>query len=73
VWFVPKKVGEGGRICEYMHARAIHNVLTQSWTVQKGWSNPPNKSHPVTKNVMNDLWVVQGFEVGVEVKPWLQR
>jgi len=25
-----------------MHARAIHNALTQSRTVQKGWSNPPN-------------------------------
>jgi len=25
-----------GRVCEYMHARAIHNVLTQGRTVQKG-------------------------------------
>ena len=31
----------GGRVCEYMHARAIHNVLTQVRTVQKGGSNPP--------------------------------
>jgi len=30
----------GGRVCEYMHARAIYNVLTQSQTVQKGGSKP---------------------------------
>jgi len=29
-----------GRVCEYMHARAIYNVLTQGKTVQKGGSNP---------------------------------
>ena len=26
----------------YMHARAIHNALTQDRTVRKGGSNPPN-------------------------------
>src|SRR6218665_512614 len=36
----PKK--GGGRVCEYMHARAIFNVLTQGQTVQKDGSNPPN-------------------------------
>src|SRR6218665_3644309 len=34
----PKKWWEG----KYMHARTIHNVLTQGKTVQKGGSNPPN-------------------------------
>jgi len=29
----------GGRVCEYMHARVIYNVLTQGRTVQKGVSN----------------------------------
>ena len=46
VLFVPKKVGS--QVCEYIHARAIYNVLTQGRTVQKGWSNlpTPGKSHP---------------------------
>jgi len=30
----------GGRVCEYVHAKAIYNVLTQIRTVQKGGSNP---------------------------------
>jgi len=31
----------GGRVCEYMHARAIHNVLTQGPTVlTQGWVEP---------------------------------
>jgi len=34
----PKK--GGGRVCEYIHARAIYNVLTQGRTVQKGGSKP---------------------------------
>ena len=29
-----------GRVYEYMHERAIYNVLTQGRTVQKGGSNP---------------------------------
>src|SRR6218665_1983099 len=35
------------RVCEYMHARAIYNVLTHGQTVQKGGLNPqtPGKSH----------------------------
>jgi len=42
----PKKVG--GRVCEYMDARTIYNVLTQGRTVQKGGLNPNplGKSHP---------------------------
>ena len=36
----PKKVG--GRVCEYMHAGAIYDALTQGRTVQKGGSNTPN-------------------------------
>ena len=36
----PEKAG--GRVCEYMHARAIHSVITQGRTVKKGWSNRPN-------------------------------
>jgi len=45
--FICQKKG-GGRVCEYMHARAIYNVLTQGRTVQKGGSNPqsPGKLHP---------------------------
>jgi len=48
---LPKKAWEG-RVCRYMHARTIHNVLAQGRTVQKvekGGSNhpnPPGKSHP---------------------------
>ena len=29
----------GGRVCEFMHAMAMYNVLTQGRTVQKGGSN----------------------------------
>src|SRR6218665_1348932 len=36
----PKK--GGGRVCKYMHARAIRNALTQGRTVQKCGSNPPD-------------------------------
>jgi len=32
----------GGRVCNYMQAKAIHNAVTQGRTVQKGWSIPPN-------------------------------
>ena len=32
----------GGRVCKYVHESAIHNVLTQGRTVQKGGSNHPN-------------------------------
>ena len=39
--------GWGSRVCKYMHAIAIHNAVTHGRTVQKGWSNPPGKSHPV--------------------------
>src|SRR6218665_337946 len=35
----PKK--GGGRVCKYMHARAIRNALIQGRTVQKCGSNPP--------------------------------
>jgi|SRR6218665_3899062 len=41
----------GGRVCKCMHARAIHKVLTQSRTVQKGGSNhhnPPGQITPCT-------------------------
>ena len=31
-----------GRLCKYMHARTIHDVLAQGRKVQKGGSNPPN-------------------------------
>src|SRR6218665_3359772 len=31
---------DGGRVCKYMHARAIYNVLTQGRTVENGESNP---------------------------------
>jgi len=47
VWFVSKRWE--GRVCKYMHARTIDNVLARSRTVQKGGSNPsnppPGKSH----------------------------
>src|SRR6218665_1613282 len=50
--FVPK----GGQVYEYVHARAIYNVLTQGRTVQNGGSNPhtPGKSHPAfaTKSLL---------------------
>jgi len=42
----PKK--GGGRVCEYMHVRATHNVLTQGQTVQKGGSNPQPPNHTLT-------------------------
>jgi len=31
----------GGPVCEYMHSRAIYNVLTESNSA-KGWVEPPN-------------------------------
>ena len=34
----------GGRLYEYIHARAINNVLTQSRTVQKGGGRTSNSS-----------------------------
>jgi len=55
----PKKVG--GRVCEYMHARAIYNVLTQGRTVQKGGLKPPTNHTLVTgrfvvKHTGTALW-----------------
>ena len=37
---LPKE--DGGRVCKYMHTRAIHNAVTHGRTVQKGGSHPPN-------------------------------
>ena len=33
--------GRERRVCEYIHARAIHNAVTQGRRVQKGGLNPP--------------------------------
>ena len=51
----PKK-GEG-RVCEDMHARAIHNVLTQGWTVKKSGSNYPN---PPANHTLIIRWLLSG-------------
>jgi len=42
---------KGGLVCEYMHARAIYNVLAQGPTVQKGGSNP-NPLRQITPCIM---------------------
>src|SRR6218665_3003341 len=46
-----------GRVCEYMHAKAIYNVLPQDRTVQKGGSNPqaPGKS---VASIWFEIWGV---------------
>ena len=49
VLFVSKK--GGGRVCEFMHTRAIYKILTQGRIVQKsamGRTPTPGKSYPLT-------------------------
>jgi len=58
----PKRVGD--RVCEYMHARAIPNVLAQGRTLQKDGSNPPNLPEihtlksciPRTRRADSSIW-----------------
>ena len=47
--FVQYVICPRGGVCEYMHARAIYNVLAQGRTVQKGGSNPqPLANHTLS-------------------------
>src|SRR6218665_1409656 len=44
-----------GRVCKYMHEKAILCVLPQGQTVQKGGSNPPNPRQITPW--LEDVWI----------------
>jgi len=50
----PKGDSGEGRVCKYMHARAIHNAVAQGRTVQKGGSNPHNP--PAYHTLISSQW-----------------
>src|SRR6218665_1125674 len=56
----------GDRVCECMHARAIHDVLKQGRTVQKGGSKPPNPPANHTMLLLRGApgiaWILSGVE-----------
>ena len=54
VWFVQKRWE--GRVCKYMHARTIHNVLAQGREFKRMCRTLPTplKSHPVYRNLRRE-------------------